>query len=497
MLLQKTSVLATSYNILKTIFRFLIQLALTVNEFSVKDSFDAATRINNIPKDLLESNHKFISFDVESLFTNVPISKTINIILKRIYDDKLISTNLRKRTLKKLILDTCTKTAFTFNNKLYEQKDGVSMGSSLGPVLANIIMTELEETIIQQLIENDVIKFYCRYVDDTLMVIEDKYIDFVHKKLNSFDKNLKFTVDLFDKETPHFLDLELSPDGLSIFRKDTNTGLYVNFNSYVPWSYRVSWIRSLVSRAHAICKPDILKLEINLIKKFASWNDFPKAIASAIINRSLNNDDKTDQTNESDPNMDTDVTTIYFRMPYFGDKGVSLIKACINKIRANCIKNRKIVFKILYDVAKTEVFCNNKDKTSFLCQSNVVYKFVCPGCNSSYVGKTERTLSERTTEHAWSSNDSAIKFHLDSCDAFNDILCIHNMSPSLFSDTWFSDAGSDNHRALRIELVQNNTTIIDRHNNWNILLFKEALKIKELKPCLNSGLKASKELQLF
>ena len=65
------------------------------------------------------------------------------------------------------------------------------------------------------------------------------------------------------------------------------------------------------------------------------------------------------------------------------------------------------------------------------------------------------------------------------------------MSPSLFSDTWLSDAGYDNHRALRIELVQNNITIIDR------LLFKEALKIKELKPCLNSGLKASKELQLF
>ena len=94
-----------------------------------------------------------------------------------------------------------------------------------------------------------------------------------------------------------------------------------------------------MSRAHAICKPDKLKLEINLIKKFASWNDFPKAIASAIINRSLNNDDKTDQANESDPNMDTDVTTIYFRMPYFGDKGVSLIKAYINKIRANCIRN--------------------------------------------------------------------------------------------------------------------------------------------------------------
>ena len=197
-------------------------------------------------------------------------------------------------------------------------------------------MTELEETIIQQLIENDVIKFYCRYVDDTLNVIEGKYIDFVHKILNSFDKNLLLICLI---KTTHFLDLELSPDGLSIFRKDKNTGLYVIFNSYVPWSYRVSWIRSLVSRAHAICKPDKLKLEINLIKEFASWNDFPKAIASAMTNRSLNNDDRTDQTNDSGPNTDTDVTTIYLRIPYFGDKGVSLIKACIKKIRANCIKN--------------------------------------------------------------------------------------------------------------------------------------------------------------
>ena len=31
--------------------------------------------------------------------------------------------------------------ALSFNNKLYEQRDGVSMGGLLGPVLANIIMT--------------------------------------------------------------------------------------------------------------------------------------------------------------------------------------------------------------------------------------------------------------------------------------------------------------------------------------------------------------------
>ena len=33
-------------------------------------------------------------------------------------------------------------------------------------------------------------------------------------------------------------------------------------------------------------------------------------------------------------------------------------------------------------------------------------------------------------------------------------------------------------RTAHINLVQENTEIIDRHKNWNILSFKEALKIK-------------------
>ena len=47
---------------------------------------------------------------------------------------------MMKSTFKKLIKDSCTKTAFSFNGKIYKQADVVSMGSSLGPVLANVIM---------------------------------------------------------------------------------------------------------------------------------------------------------------------------------------------------------------------------------------------------------------------------------------------------------------------------------------------------------------------
>ena len=82
----------------------------------------------------------------------MPLTKTVNIILERVYTEKL-NTKLSKRSQKKLILDSCNKTAFSFNNKIYEQIDGVSMGSSLGPVLANIILTEFEKLIVFDLVD--------------------------------------------------------------------------------------------------------------------------------------------------------------------------------------------------------------------------------------------------------------------------------------------------------------------------------------------------------
>ena len=65
----------------------------------------------------------------------------------------------------------------------------------------------------------------------------------------------------------------------------------------------------------------------------------------------------------------------------------------------------------------------------------------------------------------------------------------------LFSND--NNIGNADDRNARINLVIDNANIIDRYKEFNILLFKEALKINERKPTLNTGLKASKELQLF
>ena len=170
---------------------------LTINNYSIEDSFEAAKPIKAISPELFNEGYKFISFDVTSLLTNVPLKRAVNIILKRICVHKIIPTTLPKRTMKKLILDACTKTVFSFNSKFYKQTDEVSMDSPLGPVLANIIMTELESTIVKELVDKSLTKLYMRYVDYTVLLVKDKDINYSHKRLNSLNKNIIFTVDTF------------------------------------------------------------------------------------------------------------------------------------------------------------------------------------------------------------------------------------------------------------------------------------------------------------
>ena len=142
---------------------------------------------------------------------------------------------------------------------------------------------------------------------------------------------------MFQNKAPHFLDIELSPDRISIFRKDTITGLYVNFTSFVPWTYRTSWIKTLVTHASRICPPNKLSSEINIIKRFASWNDFPKSVVSSIINKTLNTSSNNEGPNINNKEKSNEIT-IYFRFPYYGDKGFSLFKSCICKIKSNAEK---------------------------------------------------------------------------------------------------------------------------------------------------------------
>ena len=92
------------------------------------------------------NNVTMASFDVRSLFTNIPLKKTIKVCSDRLYrGDPAIKPAIPENILKKLLeLCVCDNT-FLFNDTVYQQIDGVAMGGSLGPLLANIYMAHLEE----------------------------------------------------------------------------------------------------------------------------------------------------------------------------------------------------------------------------------------------------------------------------------------------------------------------------------------------------------------
>ena len=117
----------------------------------------------------------------------------------------------------------------------HEEKEGVSMGASLGSVLVNIIMTECEKVIVDHLVKEGTIKLYVHFVDDTLLLVKCQDIDKVLKYFNGVDKNLKFTVDKFENETLHFLDLEICPNCLTVFWKNTRTRQYIDMDSFTVW----------------------------------------------------------------------------------------------------------------------------------------------------------------------------------------------------------------------------------------------------------------------
>ena len=75
-----------------------------------------------------------ISFDVVSLFTNVPLAQTIDKIADHIYELDSRPT-FDKKTFKKL-MHMATSGIFMYRERYYQQIDGVTMGSPLGPELA-------------------------------------------------------------------------------------------------------------------------------------------------------------------------------------------------------------------------------------------------------------------------------------------------------------------------------------------------------------------------
>ena len=89
-----------------------------------------------------------IWFDVTSLFTNIPMSKAIDIAINFFFENSP-DIKFPKLEILKLFRIATAETRFTFNGSIYDQIDGAAMGFPLAPVLANLFMGFHEQNWIE------------------------------------------------------------------------------------------------------------------------------------------------------------------------------------------------------------------------------------------------------------------------------------------------------------------------------------------------------------
>ena len=107
-----------------------------------------------------------VSYDVNSLFTNIPLQETIDMAINLIFYHNS-NLNITKKELKKLFLFATSQAHFIFNSKFYNKVDGVATGSPLAPVLGNISMVFYESKVLNEYNLN-------KYVDYILATFDNE-----------------------------------------------------------------------------------------------------------------------------------------------------------------------------------------------------------------------------------------------------------------------------------------------------------------------------------
>ena len=106
------------------------------------------------------------SLDVDSLFTNIPLDKAINICTNTAYSEQDVIEDINKEEFRNLLSLPTKKSDFIFNEVLYIQEDRVVMGSPLGPTLANVFLCFYVRKWLEKCPLEFEPVFYRRYVDN-------------------------------------------------------------------------------------------------------------------------------------------------------------------------------------------------------------------------------------------------------------------------------------------------------------------------------------------
>ena len=183
---------------------------LSKNEYVLENSKDLISSVSHLE---IKDEYFMCTFDVVSLFTNIPVKETINIIVNSIYDSGNNVRNLSRNEFKKLLELITEDNYIIFNNKFVKQKEGLAMGSPVSAVFANIFMSFHEKHWLDLCPEDFKPILYRRYVDDTYVIFRsESHVEPFFNYLNSQHYNIKFTLEKESERRIPFLDMMVTKE---------------------------------------------------------------------------------------------------------------------------------------------------------------------------------------------------------------------------------------------------------------------------------------------
>ena len=249
----------------------------------ISDSFTFADKVktSNFPPSVF-----LCSYDVCSLFTNVPLAETIEICADALYDGELTPPPFPRAVFVELMQTATSSVEFSFNNIMHQQM----MALLWVHILAHLLPTFLSD-IMKLCFSKESTNLSC--IIDTFAVFNDKdKCNEFYSYLNSLHPSLRFT---FEKECNWilpFLDVLVEKNDhefvTSIYRKPTFTGQYIRWNSFCPMKRKTNLISTLVHRALVICSKSTIQNELSNIRSILINNGYPEAVINAVITKKIN-----------------------------------------------------------------------------------------------------------------------------------------------------------------------------------------------------------------
>ena len=406
------------------------------------------------------------SLDVDALFTNILLDGTIDICLKKLFKtpDTLVK-GISKNDFRDLLNLATKESFFTFNNKFYIQVDGVAMGSPLGPILANIFLSHHEENWLNKCPIKFKPSFYRRYVDDIFVLFESsESADSFCEYMSSKHQNINFTVEKENIGSLSFLDVKICRKNgkfvTSVYRKPTFSGVFTNYESFIPTYQKRGLLHTLLHRSFSICCDfKTFHFEIDHLKNILIKNNYLLNFIDSCIKSFLN---KLYTPKVVVPNVPK--RNVFVKLPFLGSTSFQIRKK-LQKLFSDKLTscNLKIVFT---SPVRVKSFFTFKDKLPKMLLSGLVYQYKCGGCNATYHGKTKRHFKVRICEHLGISHltEKKVKIDNNKLTAIQEHLLCCNYSPS-FED--FS--------------------ILTRESNDSKLKIMESLLIARDKPILDKA----------